>query len=443
MNCFPVVEGDRTYVRRVPGVSAIVDTAKTGIRGMLDVEGVLYVVWSGSVTTVTGGTTVATLTGSIPGTDGVTIARNNRVTGGEKTPDIVAVREGGGAYVLTSSAVTAYADADLPSDTNSVAFLGGFFLFSVPDGRVFASELNSTTIEALSFATAESRADGLKRIIVQGKLAYAMGDSTIEPYQNVGTMPFPLQLAASVIPVGLLTTMAAVGDEEAWNRSLFFVASDKTVRSLSGYEAPVVSTADVERFIAASTVSTIEMAAFIWDGKPYVAISSDAGTWVLNVVSGGWHERISIDPALDDEDEPYGRWRASRSAYSGGRWIFGDKLSGKLLTLSNTLLEDGTELGGFIQSGQMKAFPFGVKAKLQAEFTKAALPIFVSWSHDGGETWGDEVERSLADAIKFPVDISNMGTSTPAGIIVKFRWSGAGDFSFSGATADRIGGTTS
>lgn len=428
MNCFPVVEGDRTYVRRVPGLSLIVNTGKSGIRGMLDVEGVIYVVWNGSVTTVTG-STVATLSGSIPGTDGVTLARNNRVTGGVKTPDIVAVRESGGAYVLTSSTVSAYPDADLPSTVNSVAFMDGFFLFTVPDGRIFASELNSTAVEALSFTTAESRADGLRRIVVQGTLAYAMGESTIEPYANQGLMPFPLQRSTSVIPTGVLTTMTVTGDQEAWNRALFFIASDNTVRSLSGFDAAVVSTADVERFITASTKSALEMLAFIWDGKPYIAISSNLGTWVLNVVSGGWHERISAGAA---------RWRASRSAFSAGRWVFGDTLSGKLLTLSTTFLEDGTALGGFMQSGQLKAFPARVATKLFADFTEADLTIFVSWSHDGGKTWGSELQRSITNAEKWPLSVSNLGLSTQHGIIAKFRWEGSADFSFSGAVADRL-----
>jgi hypothetical protein len=273
---------------------------------------------------------------------------------------------------------------------------------------------------------------------VQGNLVYAMGSSTIEPNQNVGTMPYPLQRAATVIPVGLLTTMAVVGDEEAWNRALFFIASDNTVRSLSGYETAVVSNADVERFVTASTTSTLEMAAYIWAGKPYVAISSNLGTWVLNVVSGAWHERVSVDPSLEPEDAPYPRWRASRSAFSGERWVMGDKLSGKLLTPSSTFLEDGEPLGGFMQSGQLKAFPQRVATKLFADFTEADLTIFVSWSHDGGKTWSTELSRSITNAEKWPLSVSNLGLSTQHGIIVRFRWEGAADFSFSGAVADRL-----
>lgn len=427
-NCQAVTEGDRSYVRRTAGLARLVGTGKTGIRGLLDVNGVLYVVYTGSVVTVSG-STVTTLTGSIPGSDGVTITRNNKVTGGASTPDIVAVREGGGAYVLTSSAVSAYPDADLPTTVNSVTFLEGFFLFSVPDGRVFASELNSTDINALSFATAEARADGLRRIIVRGNISYAMGGTTIEPWKNVGTSPFPLQRSPTVLQVGLLTTMAVAGFEDSWNAPTYFASADKRIMALSGYETAPVSTPDVERFLAASTVATVELTAFVWLGRSFIAVSSDAGSWVLDVEARSWHERGSTGAT---------RWRAKFSTYSGEQWVFGDSLTGDLLVMSSTLTENGAALGGFIQSGPLKDFPARVAAKLSADFTEADITIYVSWSHDGGKTWFTELERSLTDAEKWPLSVSNLGLSTHHGAIVKFRWEGPADFSFMGATATRV-----
>jgi hypothetical protein len=429
VNCYPVQEGDRSYVRRVAGLTRSVATGKTGIRGMLDVNGVIYVVFTGSVVTVAADGAVTTLTGSIPGSDGVTLARNNKVTSGVSTPDIVAVREGGGAYLLSATTVAAYPDADLPATVNSVDFLGGYFLFSIPDGRLFASELNATQINALSFTTAESRSDGLRRVAVQGSLAYGFGGSTIEPYQNVGTSPFPLQRAATVPPVGVLTTMAVAGFQETWNGPLYFVASDRTVKALSGYETATISTPDVDRFIAASSTATVAVDVFVWQGRQFVAVSSGSGSWIYDTVERSWHERQSIGAA---------RWRATRSIYANEQWLFGDTQSGDLLTLSTTLTENDATLSGLIQSGPLKDFPARVAARLSADFTQADITIHVSWSHDGGKTWSSELQRSLADADTWPVSVSNLGLSTHAGLIVRFRWDGSADFSFLGATADRL-----
>ena len=62
------------------------------------------------------------------------------------------------------------------------------------------------------------------------------------------------------------------------------------------------------------------------------------------------------------------------------------------------------------------------------------MPIWVSWSQDGGETWSTELQLSLAFG---PISIASLGRSGPQGLIVKFRWEGAADFAFMGATATR------
>lgn len=428
-NCYAVTEGDRSYVRRVPGLAEHVDTTKSTPRGILNVNGAIYIVYSGAVVWVSG-TTVTTLTGSIPGTDPVTLARNNKVTGGSSTPDIVAVRSSGGAYVITSTTVSAYNDADLPATVNSVDFQGGYFVFSIPDGRWFASELNSTAVNALSFTTAESRADALKRMVVHGNTVYAMGASTIEPYANVGTSPFAFQRSQSVIAVGTKTTMAVAGFEEGWDQSLYFVASDNTVRSLSGFDTQVVSTADVQRFVAASDAATLEVSVFNFKGQGFVAVSSSTGTWVYDVRAGSWHERGSTGTT---------RWRASRSIFAFDLWWLCDTLSGSLFVLQDIRTEKVSALGGFIQTGALKDFPANVAASLAADFTEAAITIYVSWSHDGGKTWcQNELQRSITDAEKWPVTVDSLGLSTHHGIIVKFRWEGSADFSFMGATANHI-----
>lgn len=427
-NCAPVTEGERSYIRPTPGLDRQVSTGKTGIRGMIDVNDVLYVVWSDSVVTIDGDT-VTTLTGSIPGSAGVTMARNNRVTDGASTPDVVAVRSEGGAYVLTSSAVEAYPDADLPDTANSVVFVDGFLVFSIPDGRIFASELNSTDVNALSFATAEARADGLLRLVVRGAIVYAMGGSTIEPWKNEGLSPFPLLRQATVMQVGLHATMAVAGYEDSWNAPTFFVSADKQVSALVGFETSSVSTADVNRFISASTPSTIDVTAYVWEGRSYVAISSDQGTWVFDVSGASWHERGSTGAT---------RWRAKYSTYSGNSWVFGDALTGDLLVMSSAFTENGEPIGGFIQTGALVDFPANVAAKLVANFSPADVTIYVSWSHDGGKSWcADEIPLSIEHADQWPLSIASLGRSTHHGIIVKFRWAATGAFSFMGAAATR------
>ncbi len=418
-------DGDNDVVRRSPGLVPVISTGKTGIRGALNVGGAWVLVYTGSVVRITG-STVTTLTGSIPGDDGVTIARNNKATGGVSTPDVVAVRASGGAYIITDSAVSDYPDADLPATVNSVEFLGGYFHFTIPDGRLYASELNSTDVNALSVTTAESRPDGLRRAIATGSLLYAMGESTIEPYNNQGTQPYPMQRMTSVLPVGLLATMAVCGNEEAWNNAIFFVASDYTVRSLSGFETPRISTPDVERFIQASDRAQIRMAAHVWRGVGFVIISSDQGSWEFDTTRGSWSERQSTGAD---------RWRGGPAFFDNDRWMVADRLTGDVLTFSGTAFtENGAPLPVLLESGPTKDFPARIAVpSLFLDFTASAADVHVAWSHDGGKTWAAGVDRDLASADRWPVRVNRLGLSTHHGIRVRITTETAEDISFLGA----------
>lgn len=420
--------GDTFLYRRAPGLTSVASTGGTGPRALLDVAGTLLAAMNGSVVRRTPANVVTTLSGALPGSDGVTMARNNRVTAGASTPDVVAVRESGGAYLIDPVALTVapYPDADLPATVNSVDFLGGYFLFTVPDGRIFATQLNSTDQNALSFATAESRADGLVRGIVANGILYACGSETIEPWVNAGNTPFPLARATSVIPTGLLTTMAIAGFEQGWSLNPIFVAQDGTVHEIRGYETAPISTPDVERFIATSTVSTLEACVYTARGRGFWALSSDRGTWEYDVAIQSWHERIS---AGSD------RWRASRSAKSGGAWIVGDRLSGALGRVDETVrTEFGQSVAWTVESGALKGFPARVAIPaMMANFTRADADVLVERSHDGGQTWTMPEARSLADCDKHPVRVNRMGLSTHHGLRVRLSTSSDAEFSFMGA----------
>ena len=428
VNGYNTKEGDRIYNRRCPGLSVFADAGQSGPRGQIDVNGTLYAVYAGAVVKVSSTGTVTTLSGSIPGTDRVTIARNNKVTDGASTPDIVAVRESGGAYVIADSGVAAYPDADLPTTVNSVDFLDGFFVFTILDGRIFASELNSTDINALSFATAEAKSDGLRRGVVYAGTYFAMGVETVEPWKNVGASPFPLARMTSVLPVGLLTTMAVAGFELGWDREPHFVAHDGTVRALRGFDTPKVSTPDVENFIANSTTSTLEAFVYTAKGNAYWVLSSDQGTWEYNVTSGLWDERKSTGA---------NNWRASRSVKFNGEWIVGDALSSNLLKIDEGVTtEAGSAVEWLIESQPLKEFPARVQVPgIYGDFTEAdGATVNVSWSHDGGKTWATPLSRSLAQTDRYPVSVNRAGLSTHHGLRVRFSSTSTQDFSFMGAS---------
>ena len=64
-------------------------------------------------------------------------------------------------------------------------------MFSIPDGRIFHTSLNDAlTVNALSYATASSRSDGLRRIVTHRGALIALGESSLEIWEDAGTTPF-------------------------------------------------------------------------------------------------------------------------------------------------------------------------------------------------------------------------------------------------------------
>jgi hypothetical protein len=92
---------------------------------MFEYNGHLFAAYSGAIAQRTTGGTLFSITGSLPGTDPVTFARNIK----QPTSDLVVCRSSGGAYVLNvgGGSVAAYPDADLPVTVNSVDACRGSF----------------------------------------------------------------------------------------------------------------------------------------------------------------------------------------------------------------------------------------------------------------------------------------------------------------------------
>jgi hypothetical protein len=428
INAYLAKQGGTESVRRVSGSTYFGAAGASGCRGLIDVRDTvspitpgIYGAWSGNVYRINDAG-VATSIGALAGTGFVSWAKNNRTTSGSLTPDLIACRAQGGAYVVSDAGVIAHLDTDLPTTVNSVDFLGGFHLYTNPDGRMFASDLNSLSQQALAFATAESRSDGLVRGIVFANTFYAFGTRSIEPWLNVGSTPFPLRRATTTIAQGLITAAAIAGQEEGWGGNPLFVSSGATVEELVGFETRRVSTPAVERFLALSltadpTASTFEAAVYVAAGERFWAISTSLGTWEYNTGTRLWHERVTTG---------YARWSGSKSVLANGRWHHGTTDSGYLKTFSATTQTEGhpsspLAITSTIESGPLKDYPTrSAIGPLFAEFTKAAGTVSMQASIDGGSTWTTARTAALANAEKRPIQFNRMGMSGHHGLRVRF-----------------------
>jgi hypothetical protein len=418
VNTFCEVDGDLVRWPAVPGLVAFGDMLRSTPRGATDIGGVLYAAYSNVVLSVSSSGTPTLLSGALSGDGPVTWSRNNKAS----SPDVVVVSEQG-AFTVTPTTVSSFADPDLPQP-NSVSPLGGYHVFTIGDGRIFTTGLNTITVDALAFATAESNPDGLIRGVTHGNVFFAMGTDSIEIWRNAGTSPFPLARDSSTIPVGLLGPWAVAGQDNGWDGPLIFVAADGTVRVLNGYTPDIISNKDVERDIAKiSDKTTIRASVYVVGGNPIFSLQSPSWTWEYNVRTGFWHERQSYG-AL--------RWRGSTSVKFAGKWLIGDVQSTKLQEVSEAAYtEDGAALVTRWEAGPVKQFPDRTQVPAAFfDFTTGQGSILgsddevtpkasVSWSHDGGATWSVPITaRLLGQQGQFDtlVRVNRMGLSTHHGI---------------------------
>jgi hypothetical protein len=370
------------------GFATLTD-ASAGVRAMIVVAGVLYVVAGTSVYTVTSGG-VATSIGAIATTGPVYMRRNRRAT----NPDITIVSDGLMYNYRTS--LNQVNDADLLAPL-SLAYVDGYMVTSSTLGKWQIGAIDdAATWDALDVTRAESNPDDIVAVHEYAGFVVTFGEVSTEFWDNTGDADFPFsRVATKDYGCGAKNSVAVVG------QTLAFIAHDRTVRILNGYDAARISNHAVERAIESiADRDTITATSWVKGGHQFYSITSADWTWVYDTLTETWHERRS-----------YGRanWRVSKVIDFDGVLIAGDADSGLLYEMSDTFGDEaGEALVMSVTLPTVHAFPHklrfnkafidvetGVGSNADTTQTQDVNPVLeLSWSDDGGATFGNT--RSLA-----------------------------------------------
>ncbi len=430
---------------RQPGLTKhnVTPTGQTGYRGGLIVNTLSYEAWANNASTVDVSGTYASL-GPFNGTKAVSIARNQATV-----PDVVGVDIDNGAYKLSGGgAPTAYTGAGAMPQPNSVTFQDGFLFFTIADGRIFATQVNSLTMNALTFTTVQAKSSvQLLRAISFGGLLHCFTTASCEVYQNPGnvTAPFFPFTRMVVLEFGLVQANAIAGFEDGFS-NLIWVAQDFGVYWLEpGSLAPVkISPPDLDRLIAIEIRAgrLINAGCYAFAGKKFWTLSSSLWTYEFNLNTKKWNERVSLIPALAQ----YTRWRGIGGHPAFGKWLMGDAQGGDLLWIDETnFKENGTLQLCRMESGPLVNFPNRFRVP-RADFnfvTGVGTPdtldpkVAISWSNDNGNKWLNPLVRSLGRSgfsKTTRISVKNTGQTGPHGR--RWRWDASDPvyISFMGAT---------
>jgi hypothetical protein len=427
-NCYaePIGESGRSNAvrHRAPGLVNWGTTSDSGFRGAIEVAGVQYVAFGTKLdkfTSTAGGASASV--GTLNGTKKGFFARNNA-----STPDKWFVDPDGNIAVFTPTTVTnSWPDINLPS-VNSTCSIDGYGVFTTGDGKAFATGLNATSVNALSFGTAEAKPDGLTRGINWNGRLYLMGPQTIEIWTDQGLTPFPFA-RIDVISLGIAGPYCVTGHEDNFGKGLFIVGSDNAVYQIVGNAPTKISPPDLDGLIeAVSDKTTIEMCCYISRGHAFIQISCANWSWVYDMNTSKWHERPSY-LAL--------RSRITQAYYSFGLWLCGDTKTGNIQKITNAAYDEvGSPLPAEAWSTPVQNFParlrvatmwfdfaVGVGIASGTDPTQTDPSVEISWSDDGGQTFHVPAIRKLGrqSTGRARVRVNQCGVTGSQGRIVKVR----------------------
>lgn len=302
---------------------------------------------------------------------------------------------GGSAYRYFDGSVSKVSDGDFPG-AQWVEYLDGYTIVGPGDGSVYVNQTpgDFSAWNALDFANAEGAPDDILGAIVDHRQVFLGGRETIEIWENTGDADFPLERSpGGFIELGLGSTFAFAKN----SNTVFFYASDGTIRMLTGYDPIRISTHAVEQAIESYANKSCKTLTWMESGHAMVGFTWNEGTWVYDLSTQLWHERQSYELS---------KWRPIFVLRAYDRWLVGDYASNKLGYLSpDTFSEWGdvmrwsatcpsiNEANQFLRHQRLElVFETGVGLTTGQGSDPQAMLRF---SDDGGRTWSNEHWRSM------------------------------------------------
>lgn len=275
------------------------------------------------------------------------------------------------------------------------------------------SDSLTTTIGALSFATAENQPDRLRDMLFIDDILILFGAETVEFWPNTGDSDLPFQpLEGRVFERGIRATGCATrfGTTFAW-------VTDQNQVCISDQDN-IISNAGLEALIAASTAC--RLFTFFIEGTEFLAVRLDDSTWVYNSRGGTF-----------SQFESYGEDNFLPQTYAGG--VFGSAVDGKTYAWSTahadpaTILERRFRAGFPLNSGTVTINNIVLRCNVgQTPYLSGTYvdpTIEMRLSRDAGQTWGEWRSKSLGTQGRYKkkVQWTGCGAAFQPGLIAEFR----------------------
>lgn len=315
-------------------------------------------------------------------------------------------------FTLGTNAFGQITDPDFYG-ANTVCYIDGYFVFNRPvTGKYYISAiLDGTAYDQLDFASAEGSPDNLVGVAAVRRNLFLLGERSVEVAYNSGNPDFPFdRVQGAFMEYGC----AAAGAIIIIANTIFWIGNDKdgngTVWMAEDYAPKRISTFAIEYYL--STLTLAQMAAgtgygYQEEGHYFVAFNFPGAdtTFVYDITLKSWHERQYLNPSSGLLE----RHRAQTHMFCFGKHLVGDYVDGTCYDQNLDYLDDDGDITKRIRrtqyiSNDLEYLFFG---RLQLDLESGvgitgATPvedndpqIILRWSDDGGNTWSNELNRSM------------------------------------------------
>lgn len=306
--------------------------------------------------------------------------------------------DGPSGYVMNLASNTFTQIASAFQGSVRVSVLNGRAIFVKPDSQQFQLSAvdDATVIDTLDFASAESSPDNIVTHIVDHGQVFFFGETSIEIWDDVGGLDFPLaRNEGAKIETG---TTAAFSLQKLDN-TVIWLGNDERgggiVWKLQGFTPVRISTQAIEEMLQSATDLTDAVAyTYQQDGHSFYCLNAPGldTTLCYDVASGNWHERAEFDGGT------YTQHRGQFHAYAYGKHLIG-AADGKIYEYSptthtnagDTLVRD--RISPHLATPTYDKMTFSsmqVDCVVGAGKPDSSAPqLMMRYSNDGGISWGN------------------------------------------------------
>lgn len=388
-------QGDPAGFYGTPGKRRLVTLAGGAHRGAHEAGGYLWVVVGPNVWRLDA-TYAATLVGTLPNSTGPVEVFDNGI-------DLIVAHQGGWhTCLLAGGALTFVPNSEGTSDGS---FVDNFLVQTKTNGAYQWARVGTTTIDLLNFASAEGNPDPIIRTLVDHRELWLFGTKSIEINTVTSDPDLPF-VRTTFIEQGLLAKRSAVKQDN----TVFWLGRNEKGQGIvyraDGHIPARISTFAIEQEIARYADPTAATAfTYQQDGHHFYVLNFAEATWRYDINTGLWAQGAYRRPATGAIE----RDRAETHVLFNGVHVVGDYADGRLYALElDTFTDDGDEIyrerGWCQQTAENRLIAF-TRGELVGEFGVglsgspgsdwADPQVALSWSDDGGRTYGSILRRSM------------------------------------------------